>query len=87
MAAFIQCPSCGFCIGKYTEFFDYAKQALYNDTVFAEGSKYRDFDPEKLAINPGPVPSSEHIFEALGIKNRCCRMRMTTKTEFDRQYK
>jgi len=87
MTQFIRCPSCGFCFGSYVEFFDKAKLALYQDTIFAKDSKYAKYDPEKLALNPGSAPPLESIFDALDIKNRCCRMRLLTKMDFDKMYK
>ena len=87
MAAFIRCPSCAFCIGKYSDFFDRARQALYQEKVFGKDSTVVNYDPEKLMLNPGTVPPLEPIFDALGIKNMCCRMRLTGKTDFDRTYK
>jgi len=87
MAQFIRCPPCGFCIGMYMQAFDAAKIALYEDTVFATDSKLAGYDPEKLSLLPGSTPPLEPIFDALGIKNRCCRMHMMTKVDFDRQYK
>lgn len=85
MAAYIRCPECAFCIGKYAKFFDKAKQALYKEHI--ENSSYKDYDPEKMVFNPEITPSLENLFDELGIKNRCCRMHLVTKTEFDKIYK
>lgn len=86
-SSFIRCPSCGFCIASYIEFFDKAREAFYADVVFAENSKIKDYDPEKLALNPGSTPPLEDLLNAIGIKNRCCRMRLVTKMDFDKLYK
>jgi DNA-directed RNA polymerase subunit N (RpoN/RPB10) len=85
MAAFIRCPSCGFCIGKYFEFFDHAKHAFITSSI--NESKHKDYDPEKLSFTPGAVPPLEPIFDAINIKNRCCRMRIMTRTNLESQYK
>jgi hypothetical protein len=69
------------------EFINNARQALYQEKVFAESSDYKEYDPEKLALNPGSVPPLEPIFEVLEIKNRCCRMRILARTDFDKLYK
>jgi DNA-directed RNA polymerase subunit N (RpoN/RPB10) len=87
MAAYIRCPECAFCIGKYTLFFDMAKLAYYNDTLFKKDSKFTNYDAEKIAFKPNITPSIEHIFNALGIANRCCRMHLITRTEFDKTHK
>jgi hypothetical protein len=87
MATFIRCPECSFCVGKYAEFFECAKQAIYSDAVFGDKSKYANYDPEKMVFNPNITISLEHLFDALKIKNRCCRMHMVAKTEFDKIYK
>jgi hypothetical protein len=86
MAQFITCPSCSFCFAPYMEFFDLARQAKYQEEVFDSKSTVKDYDPEKLALNPGSVSSLKDIFDALNIKNRCCRMRMLTKMELDKIY-
>lgn len=87
MTSFIRCPSCNFCIGKYTEFFDLAKQAMYYEALYSDQSAYKDFDPDKLSLIPNVAPPLEPIFDALDIKNRCCRMRLLGKTDFDKMYK
>ena len=87
MASYIRCPECGFCIGKYTEFIDKAKQAIYDDVIFSKNSEFANYDPEKMMFNPSTAPSLEGLFEAVGIKNRCCRMHAISKTEFDKMYK
>ena len=78
MTSYIRCPSCAFCIGPYYEFVDHARQSLYK--------KLPNNDPEKFVFN-NLTPSLEPIFEAIGIKNRCCRMHLLSRTEFDRIYK
>ena len=87
MATFIRCPSCGFCFGPFMEFVNNARQALYQEKVFGGTSDFKEYDPEKLAFNPGAVPTLEPIFDALDIKNRCCRMRVLTRTDFDKNFK
>ncbi len=87
MTQFIRCPSCSFCLAPYIEFFDKAREAKYQEEVFGDQSALKDYDPEKLALNPGSSASLEDIFNALKIQNRCCRMRMLSKMEFDKLYK
>ena len=87
MATFIRCPSCGFCFGPYMEFINLARQAQNQDKVFSANSEYKDYDPEKLSLNPGSVPPLEPIFDVLKISNRCCRMRILSRTDFDKLYK
>lgn len=55
--------------------------------MFGKNSQFKEYDPEKLALNPGSSGSLKDIFDALGINNRCCRMRMLAKMEFDKLYK
>lgn len=87
MATFIRCPSCAFLFGPYLKFIDLARQAQNQEKVFSKDSQYKDFDPDKLALNPGSVPPLEGIFDALNITNRCCRMRITARTDFDTMFK
>jgi len=87
MASYIRCPECGFCIGKYMEFIDEAKKAMTEEVVFDKNSTYADYDPEKIIFKPSVVPELGPIFDVLGIRNRCCRIRLTTKTDFDKRYK
>jgi hypothetical protein len=85
MAEFLVCPSCGFLIGSYVTFITKASQALYQETIYSKESKYKDYDPEKLALNPGSAVPLEDIFDALEvIPRRCCRMRITTITRIDK---
>lgn len=85
MAQFIRCPTCSFYIGAYMEFLDNARQAIYAKEL--KNSDYKDYDPGKLTLCPGSVPPLEPIFDALNIKNRCCRMRMTSAMPMDKLYK
>ena len=87
MASFIRCPECGFCIGMYIKFVDEAKAALYKEKVYNKDSEYAKYDPEKLYFKPNVMPTLGPVFDCLGINNRCCRMHILTKTEFDKMYK
>lgn len=87
MASYIRCPSCGFCIGKYTTFVDLAKQTILNDSIFNGKSEYKDYDPEKIMLNPNITPNLENLFNMIGIKNRCCRMHIISGAKFDKTYK
>lgn len=86
MAHYIRCPECAFCIGKYYEFIDLAKQAQNLDAA-AQDNKFTGCNPEKIQFATNAVPTLEGIFNALKIKNRCCRMHIMGKTEFDKMYK
>lgn len=86
-SSFIRCPSCGFCISMYLEFFEKAREAYYADVIYNNESPIKDFDPEKLALNPGSSPPLEDLFNAMDIKTRCCRMRILSKMDFDKLYK
>lgn len=87
MAQFIRCPSCGFNIAPYMEFFDCARQALYDEVVYAKDSPVANYDPEKLVLSPGSVPELGEILDAIGITKRCCRTRMLATIKIDRMYK
>jgi len=50
MDSYIRCPSCGFCLSKYYEFFDNAKIAINNEEVFNEKSPMAQYDIEKLIL-------------------------------------
>lgn len=86
MTKFIRCPTCNMCIGLYDEFVECARQALFIDTI-SKDKTISNYDPEKLALNPGLLPSLEEIYEALMIENICCRMRILTLVQFDKTYK
>ncbi len=85
-SSFIRCPSCGFCLGPYYEFFEKARTAYYNSTVYSKDSALKDFDPEKITLHPGSTPDLEELFIAMNIKNRCCRMRILSKMDFDKLF-
>jgi DNA-directed RNA polymerase subunit N (RpoN/RPB10) len=84
---FIRCPSCGFCIASYLEFFTKARSAYSKEIIYQDSSKIKDYDPEKLALNSGSTPDLENLFLAIGINNRCCRMRLLTPINSDEDYK
>lgn len=86
MTSFIRCPECGYCIGKYMEFIDAAKQAVYEKEVFSS-DKYSSYSPEKMVFDASVTPSLECLFDAVGIDNPCCRMHITSKTNFNKLYK
>lgn len=87
MASFVRCPSCSFVIGMYMRYVNLAKQAINEEAIYGEKSKYSEYDPEKISFNPDITPSMEKLFDALNIKKRCCRMHLLTVTEFDTYYK
>lgn len=87
MSSFIRCPECGFTIGKYAEFINKAKESIYQEKVFGSNSKYKSYHPEKVVFNPEITPSIEDLFDALNIKNRCCRMHSISGTDFNKIYK
>jgi DNA-directed RNA polymerase subunit N (RpoN/RPB10) len=64
-----------FAIGIYNEYFQVARNSYNKKFIDA---KYKDFDPEKIVFKPNIYPNLENIFNALGIKNRCCRMHLST---------
>lgn len=86
MSTFIRCPECGFCIGKYVDFIDKAKHAIYEEKVF-NSKEYKAFDPEKMVFNSNITPSLQGLFDAVGIDNRCCRMHIVSKTNFNKLYR
>ena len=87
MPSFIRCPDCGFHIGVYQKFVDEAQSAIYNEKIFNGDNKFTQYDPEKMVFDSSITPSLEPLFNAIGIKNRCCRMHMITKVDFSKMYK
>jgi hypothetical protein len=85
MSQFIRCPECSFCIGLYMNFIDKARQLLYIEAL--EKSEYKDYDPDKLTLCSGVVPPLEDIYNALSIKNRCCRTHILAALQLDKLYK
>jgi DNA-directed RNA polymerase subunit N (RpoN/RPB10) len=67
------------------DFFDKARQAIFDDAL--SKSDFKEYDAEKLTLCPGSVPPLENVFDALDIKNRCCRMRMLSVMPMDKLYK
>ena len=87
MDTYIRCSACAFCVSKYYEFFDNAKIALYNKEVFGSGSKVAGYDVDKLFLVSDGIPPLEIIFDALNIKNECCRKTLLTRMDYDKHYK
>ena len=84
MSSFIRCPECGFCYAKYADFIDRARLVMFDKKIYGENSKYKDYDPEKLILCANITPSMKELFDALHIKNVCCRMHLTAKTNLDK---
>ncbi len=87
MAQFIRCPICGFCFAHLVEFFEKAKLALFNKKLYSDKSEFKEYNPDKLSLNPDAVPPVGFILDALNVNNACCRMRMLTIMNFDKLYK
>jgi DNA-directed RNA polymerase subunit N (RpoN/RPB10) len=87
MPTFIRCPECGNNIGAYQQFIDAAKAAIYAEKVFNSKTNHSNYDPEKMIFDPSITPSLEPLFNAIGLKLRCCRMHSVTKVDFDKMYK
>jgi len=66
------------------DFFDKAKTSIIDNHRKKEKNI---FEPEKIMLKPNIVPTMENLFDSLNIKNRCCRMHMLCKAEFDKKYK
>lgn len=77
---YIRCPECSFVIGSYAEFIEKAKHAYYKEELF-ENKNHSNITPDKMFFNNDLSPSIEFIFDAVGIKNRCCRMHLNNKTK------
>ncbi len=86
MAEYIRCPECAFTIGKYVNYIEVAREAMTKEHVF-EKKEYAGIDPDNLYFKNDAVPPLEPIFDALEIKNRCCRMHLLTRVSFQRIYK
>ncbi len=87
MTSYIRCPECAKCIGIYAEFVTKAKNAIYDNEIFNDKSKEKNYDPEKIVFNSNITPNLENIFDLLQITNRCCRIHLMSSTEFDKIYK
>lgn len=74
MALYTRCHSCGFCIGLYEEVFDLIKETIYKDIL-----KDKKIHPDRMYFCANIVPDMSEVFEALNIKNRCCRKILSTK--------
>lgn len=81
MSYYLRCPECSYTLCRYKMFFDLAKQAFYNKEI-----KYKTYSPDKL-IFTNDIIELDFIFNACGIRNRCCRMHLMNVAEFDKSYK
>jgi hypothetical protein len=80
MTHYIRCPECAFIIGAYQAFVDKVRLEL---TKKAIKDKYEHYDPDKLIFTDHVVPDLQELFDAVGIENRCCRMHLVAKTDFN----
>ncbi len=86
MAYTMICPECTFPICLQVDYFQKARYALIKEEVYKKGSKYENYQPDKLIFNPDLTPPLEKIFQAIGVEKRCCRMHLNTMTHFDKLY-
>jgi hypothetical protein len=85
MDRFNNCPSCGFAIGPYYQFFDAARAALISEFM-ANNEKYKNYDPSKIYLSSDVDISYEPIFDVLQL-NPCCRIKISTRIDFCKLYK
>ncbi len=83
MPVFIICPECRNLIGHYYEFVNQAIIAQNKHKLHNKNSSYDEFDPKKILLNGSILDPTENIFNALNIKNRCCRIRLLTYNDID----
>lgn len=83
MSNFIRCPECGFHIGAYYSFITEARRAMFQEKLDAAGA----VDPEKVVFDPSISPVLEPLFDALAIKNKCCRTHLVSHVNFSQMYK
>ena len=81
-----RCPECSFYMGKYVEFITEYKKALYRYELSEKG-KYKGYSPNKLVLKSDVSFNIEEVFDDLEIYNICCRMHLSSVTDFDRQFK
>ena len=80
MTHYIRCPECAFPIGAFQEFVDKVKLELNKKAI---KEKFEEYDPDKLILTDRIVPDLQNLFDTLNIKNRCCRMHLVAKTDFN----
>jgi DNA-directed RNA polymerase subunit N (RpoN/RPB10) len=86
MSRFNVCPSCGNCIGKYYAFYLKAKEALIKEALESKAES-KEYAAHKVDISDAELPAMETIFDAIGIKLRCCRMRIFGLNQMDKSFK
>jgi DNA-directed RNA polymerase subunit N (RpoN/RPB10) len=87
MPSYIRCDSCACLIGIYYDFIDQAQAIITKEKIYGKDSEHSKFDPDKVIFEPSITPTLEPLFDALQIANRCCRMHITSRTNFDGMYK
>jgi DNA-directed RNA polymerase subunit N (RpoN/RPB10) len=81
MSGYSRCPECGWCIGELEDAYDILSAYFKIKNV-----KDPNIRPDKLLITKDILADEQPIFEALGIKNMCCRTHLMTKYPFDSIY-
>lgn len=80
--SFTLCPECGKCISELS--IAYKIISLFNRL---EQAKKKDaICPDKAVLMEGIYEPEEHILDALGLNNLCCRTRIFTSREFSDIY-
>lgn len=83
MSCFILCPDCAENLGEVYDFINLAKNGLFKKHL--ENSKYKNFNPDKIALQPQILPNISEILDAVGLTHDCCRMHIlgTTNSYFN----
>jgi DNA-directed RNA polymerase subunit N (RpoN/RPB10) len=86
MPCFTLCPDCGENIGEVYEFIDTARRGFIK-MVISQSKDFKEFSPNKMALNPNVIPPIGEILDAAELPNVCCRMHILGYTDFHMNYK
>lgn len=86
MPGFILCPDCGENIGEVYKFIDIARQGFIKKTIL-ESEEFKEYSPDKMALNSNVIPPIKDILDAAGLTNDCCRVHILGHTDFYLNYK
>lgn len=86
MPCFILCPDCGENLGEIYDFIDIARQG-YIKKVISTSKEYKNFSPDKMALNSNVIPPIGEIMDAVELSNTCCRVHILGYSDFYMNYK
>lgn len=78
MPCYIKCPTCNTSLSDVVEYYKLVIEEIRE--------KSKNLNVSTVDLTPDSLEPIGDILDALGIRNECCRIRMTGLTQFEKLY-